>query len=179
MRYLNTLFLSLAVLITAGCGFRLQGTTQIPEELKTLRLSSADPYGPLARAIRQQLRLNNVNLIDENLQNVPILKIGGSSENTNTVSIYQDGKSAEKQLNFCISAQIILPNGIVYPIKTRVERAFFDNPLEILAKDAESELVKQEMREQAARQLIRKLLIVHSTIQNEPEGSVVVEKALR
>lgn len=178
MRYLITLFLSLAVLITAGCGFRLQGTTQIPEELKTLRLSSGDPYGPLARSIRQQLRLNNVNLIDENLQNVPILKIVGSSENTKTVSIYQDGKSAEKQLNFWVSAQIILPNGTVYPIKTRVERAFFDNPLETLAKDAESELVKQEMREQAARQLIRKLLIVHSTIQNEPEGSVVVEKAL-
>ncbi|RXK33976.1 LPS assembly lipoprotein LptE [Arsenophonus endosymbiont of Bemisia tabaci Asia II 3] len=178
MRYLITLFLSLAVLITAGCGFRLQGTTQIPEELKTLRLSSGDPYGPLARAIRQQLRLNNVNIIDENLQNVPILKIVGSSENTKTVSIYQDGKSAEKQLNFWVSTQIILPNGTVYPIKTRVERAFFDNPLETLAKDAASELVKQEMREQPARQLIRKLLIVHSTIQNEPEGSVVVEKAL-
>ncbi|CAA2928966.1 LPS assembly lipoprotein LptE [Arsenophonus endosymbiont of Bemisia tabaci] len=178
MRYLITLFLSLALLITAGCGFRLQGTTQIPEELKTLRLSSGDPYGPLARAIRHQLRLNNVNLIDENLQNVPILKIVGSSENTKTVSIYQYGKSAEKQLNFWFSAQIILFKGTVYPIKTRVERAFFDNPLETLAKDAESELVKQEMREQAARQLIRKLLIVHSTIQNEPEGSVVVEKAL-
>ncbi|WGO82854.1 LPS assembly lipoprotein LptE [Arsenophonus apicola] len=178
MRYLITLFLSLAVLITAGCGFRLQGTTQVPEELKTLRLSSGDPYGPLARAIRQQLRLNNVNLIDDNLQNVPILKIVGSSENTKTVSIYQDGKSAEKQLNFWVSAQIILPNGAIYPIKTRVERAFFDNPLETLAKDAENELVKQEMREQAARQLIRKLLIVHSTIQNEPEESVAVEKAL-
>ncbi|HGJ5857699.1 LPS assembly lipoprotein LptE [Arsenophonus nasoniae] len=177
MRYLITLFLSLAVLITAGCGFRLQGTTQVPEELKTLRLSSGDPYGPLARAIRQQLRLNNVNLIDKNLQNVPILKIVGSSENTKTVSIYQDGKSAEKQLNFWVSAQIILPNGAVYPIKTRVERTFFDNPLETLAKDAENELVKQEMREQAARQLIRKLLIVHSSIQNEPAQSVAVEKA--
>lgn len=178
MRYLITLFLSLAVLITAGCGFRLQGTTQIPEELKTLRLSSRDPYGPLARAIREQLLLNNVNLIDENLQNVPILKIVGSSGNTKTVSIYQDGKSAEKQLNFWVSAQIILPNGTVYPIKTRVERAFFDNPLETLPKDAESELVKQEIREQAARQLIRKLLIVHGTIQNYPKGSVGVENAL-
>ncbi|MFS1537865.1 MAG: LPS assembly lipoprotein LptE [Candidatus Phlomobacter fragariae] len=178
MRYLITLFLSLAVLITAGCGFRLQDTTQVPEKLKTLRLSSDDPYEPLARAIRQQLRLNNVNLIDENLQNVPIFKIWGSSENTETVSIYQDGKSAEKQLNFWVSAQVILPNGTVYPIKTRVERALFDNPLETLAKDAENELIKQEMREQAARQLIRKLLILHSTIQNVPRESTAVEKVL-
>ncbi|MGP1924084.1 MAG: LPS assembly lipoprotein LptE [Arsenophonus sp. NEOnobi-MAG3] len=180
MRYLIILFICLAVLITASCGFRLQGTPKIPEELKRLKLSSGDPYGPLARAIRKQLRLNNVNLIDENLQNVTILKIGSSSENTKTVSIYQDGKSVEKQLNFWISAQIILPNGTVYPIKTCVERSFFDNPLDILAKDTENELIKQEMREQAARQLIRKLLIVHMhiTIQNEPEGSVIAEKAL-
>lgn len=176
MRYIITLFLSLAVLFTAGCGFRLQGTKQVPEELKTLRLSSDDLYGPLARAIRQQLRLNNVNLINKNLQNVTILKIVGSSENLKTVAIYQDGKSAEKQLNFEVTAQIILPQGTVYPIKTRVERVFFNNPLETLAKDAENELVKQEMREQTARQLIRKLLIVHSTIQNEPEKSVAVEK---
>ncbi|HGJ5875674.1 MAG TPA: LPS assembly lipoprotein LptE [Arsenophonus sp.] len=176
MRYLITLFLSIAMLITAGCGFRLQGTTQIPEELKTLRLSSSDPYGPLAWAIRQKLRLNNVNIIYENLHNVPVLKIVGSSENTKTVSIYQDGKSAEKQLTFWISAQIILPNGAVYPINTRVERAFFDNPLETLAKDAENELIKQEMREQAARQLIRNLLIFHGNIQNEPEKANIVEK---
>ncbi|MGP1953851.1 MAG: LPS assembly lipoprotein LptE, partial [Arsenophonus sp. NC-QC1-MAG3] len=102
-----------------------------------------------------------------------------SYENTKTVSIYQDGKSIEKQLNFWVSAQIILSNGTVYPIKIHVKRAFFENPLEILAKDAENELLKQEMREQVARQLIRKLLIMHITIHNEPKGSVIVEKALR
>ncbi|MGP1956854.1 MAG: LPS assembly lipoprotein LptE [Arsenophonus sp. NC-PE1-MAG3] len=178
MRYLIIFFLYLAVLITASCRFCLQGMPQITEELKTLKLSSADPYGPLAREIRQQLRLNNINLIDENLQNVPILKIGDSYENTKTVSIYQDGKSIEKQLNFLVNAQIILSNGTVYPIKIHVNRVFFENPLEILSKDAENELIKQEMHEQVARQLIRKLLIIYITIHNEPKGSVVAEKAL-
>ncbi|MFP3029589.1 MAG: LPS assembly lipoprotein LptE [Arsenophonus sp.] len=179
MRYLIILFLCLAVLITSSCGFHLQGRPQqIAEKLKRLKLSSGDPYGPLARAIRHELRLNNINLIDENLQNVTTIKIGSSSENTKTVTIYQDGKSVEKQLNFRITAQIILPNGRVYPIKICIERAFFDNPLEILAKDAETELIKQEMREQAASQLIRKLLIAHMTIQNELKVSLIDEKTL-
>ncbi|MCW2255926.1 LPS-assembly lipoprotein [Providencia alcalifaciens] len=162
MRYLITLLLSLSVLVTAGCGFRLQGTTQIPEELKTLQLSSNAPYSSLTRAVREQLKLNNVKLIENGKADIPILKITGSSEKTETVSIYQDGKSAEKQLTFVLNAQVLMPNGSVYPLQSQVERTFFDNPLEALAKDAENELVKQEMRVQAARILVRKLLIVHT-----------------
>ena len=162
MRYLITLFLSLAVLVTAGCGFRLQGTTQIPEELKTLQLSSNDPYGYLTRALREQLRLNNVTILETGNASVPILKITSSSENTETVSIYQDGKAAEKQLTLVMKAQVLMPDGAIYPLETKVVRTFFDNPLEALAKDAENEIVKQEMQQQAARNIVRKLLLVHS-----------------
>lgn len=162
MRYLITLLLSLSVLVTAGCGFRLQGTTQIPEELKTLQLSSNDPYSYLTRSLREQLRLNNVTILETGSASVPILKIVSSSEKTETVSIYQDGKAAEKQLVFVMNVQVLMPNGAVYPLQSQVERTFFDNPLEALAKDAENDLVKQEMQEQAARNIVRKLLIVHT-----------------
>ncbi|MFP3014371.1 MAG: LPS assembly lipoprotein LptE [Arsenophonus sp.] len=166
MLYLIIFFINISVLITSGCRFYLRDTFQIPEELKTLKLKINDSYSPLERAIRHELRLINVNLIDDNIQNVPILKIINSSENIETVSVYQDGKSAEKQLDFFISGEIILPNNIVYSIKTRVTRTFFDNPLETLAKDAENKLIKQEMHEQAAHQLIRELFIVNKTIKN-------------
>lgn len=162
MRYLITLLLSLSVLATAGCGFRLQGTTQISDQLKTLQLSSNSPYSPLTRAVREQLRLNNFTLVENGKVDIPILKITGSSEKTATVSIYQDGKAAEKQLTSVLNAQVLMPNGSIYPLQSQVKRTFFDNPLEALAKDAENELVKQEMREQAARILVRRLLIVHT-----------------
>ena len=48
-----TLLLGLAVLVTAGCGFHLRGTTQIPPELQKLQISTGDPYGEQTRAIRQ------------------------------------------------------------------------------------------------------------------------------
>ncbi|MDX7988332.1 LPS assembly lipoprotein LptE [Xenorhabdus sp. 12] len=156
------LFLGLAVLVTAGCGFHLRGTTQVPKELQTLQLNSSDPYGPLARAVRQQLRLNDVKLVENGDASIPILKLLGSDENKETVSVFQDGKAAERQLVLNVDAQVLMPDGSIYPLQARIDRAFFDNSLEALAKDAENELVKQEMREQAARSLMRQLLTVHS-----------------
>lgn len=157
-----TLLLGLAVLVTAGCGFHLRGTTQVPPELKKLQLTGSDPYGPLTRSVRQQLRLNNVTILENGSAEIPILRLIRSSENKDTVSVFQDGKAAERQLTLYVDAQVIMPNGSIYPLRSRVDRSFFDNPLEALAKDAENEMINQEMREQAARQLVRQLLTVHS-----------------
>ncbi|MEN4535495.1 LPS assembly lipoprotein LptE [Pantoea agglomerans] len=166
------LFVMLAVVITAGCGFHPRGTTQVPSELKTLIVSTGDPYGPLARTVRQQLRINDVKIVEDSKQNrtdIPTLRLGPESSGRNTASVFISGTTAEYQLVMTLTAQVLLPGKGIYPISTTVYRSFFDNPNAALAKDAEQELITQEMRQRAAEQLVRKLLTVHAAQINSKE----------
>lgn len=161
---LFTLLLGLAVLVTAGCGFHLRGTTQLPSELKVLTLTSNDPFGPLTRAIRDQLRASDVRIEEDAArQDIASLRILGATETRDTVSIFQDGTTAEYQLVLTVQAQVLLPGEDIYPLSVTVFRTFFDNPLAALAKDAEQDIIRKEMRRQAAEQLVRKLVTINGS----------------
>ena len=168
-----TFLLGLAVLVTAGCGFHLRSTTQVPHELRTLVLQSSDPYGPLARTVRQQLRLNNITVVEaENAgtrTDLPTLRLAAERQGQDTASVFQNGVTAEYSLVMTVSAQVVIPNKGIYPLRATTYRSFVDNPLAALAKDAEQAIIRDEMRQRVAEQLVRKLLTVHVAQLNDKE----------
>lgn len=157
---LNTIkmiLISTALFLVVGCGFHFQHGELIPSQLKRLHLESQDTYSPIVTAMRKQLQENGVKLVEDS-QTVPVLRINKTITNDQVASIFKSGREAEKILIIEVEATLKLSDQKVYPIKAAVNRTFFDNSRAALAKSTEKEVIWHDMYEQAARQLITKMI---------------------
>lgn len=163
---LKGLFCLLGAVLLTACGFQFQNGQLIPEELQTMSFESADPYSAMALAMRKQLQLNNIQLA-ENRTDVPVLRLNSASFGDTVASVFKQGREAEKFLMLEVVASVRMPNQQTYPITTKINRTFFDNSRAALAKSAEKEVIMNDMREQAARQLISKMAALQHQIETQ------------
>lgn len=160
------LCLSLALQLISSCGFYLYSNPRFTHNMPTIILDSYDLYGSLTRAVRQQLYLNGIAINpNKKCKDIPSLRIISTRESKDTVSIFQNGKTAEYQIVLIVQVQILIPNHDIYPLTVSVFRSFFDNPMTALAKDAEQEIIRKEMLDQVAQKIVRQLIMLHVKIE--------------
>lgn len=160
-------FITMSILFLTACGFQFNNGGLIPTELQTLKLESQDPYDATSIVLKKQLQLNNIKLVDTNA-NIAVLRLNHSQQSEQLASLLKQGKEAEKVLILSIEASIKYPHqDAAFPISTKVSRTFFDNARAALAKSAEKEVIWNDMREQAVRQLIAKMVALQPQTRKE------------
>ncbi|ESE39181.1 LPS assembly lipoprotein LptE [Shewanella decolorationis] len=148
--------MALVIMTSAGCGFKLQRSYQIPEQLNQLSLSSSDEYSELTRLVRERLRLNNVKIVDA-ANDVPVLRLITDSLERSTLSLYPTGNVAEYELIYFVEFAVALPGKEAQPFKIEIRRDYLDDPRTALAKSREMELLVKEMRIQAADRILQSM----------------------
>ncbi|WP_052122320.1 LPS assembly lipoprotein LptE [Chelonobacter oris] len=154
------------VALLSACGFQFANQGGIEKEFQTLKLQSADPYDYLSREVRSQLRLHQVNIVESG--DVPELRIKGQSISSNVVSVFKQGREAEKLLTLNLNATMYIPGRGEFPLTVRNSRTFFDDSRAALAKSAEEDVIHNDMRAQAARQLIIKIISLQKQLSITP-----------
>ncbi len=154
---LGSVLLALVILTSAGCGFQLQRSYQIPPQLTTLHLSSQDEYSELTRLVRERLRLSNVNLVDSASKDVADLRLIRDSLERATLSLYPTGNVAEYELIYQVEFAVALPDSDPGFYNVEIRRDYLDDPRTALAKSREMDLLTKEMRIQAADRIVQTL----------------------
>ncbi|CCN82330.1 putative LPS-assembly lipoprotein RlpB precursor (Rare lipoprotein B) [Vibrio nigripulchritudo SFn27] len=150
---------SVLILLTtllSACGFHFRDTYFLPEELSEISFTSFDSYGPLTRYVRAELDLNGVKAVPPR-EDIPNLHLTGESNGERTLSLYQNSRAAEYELTYAATYRVTVPGIGSQSFTTTVNRSFLDNPLTALAKSTEKEMIIDEMRKQASRQILRQM----------------------
>ena len=148
----------------AGCGFQLKGTAgalESPSLIGTeVVLISRQPRGELTTALREQLRLQGAVLSEETSQGL-VLRLGEERFQQRNLSLTAQARAAEVELT--MTASLAVSQGaveLVMNTDAQVVRQFLNDPLNVVGKTEELRLLREEMREDLAAQMIRR--ITHS-----------------
>ncbi|GLR75491.1 hypothetical protein BTO22_03150 [Aliivibrio sifiae] len=151
----TTIVLTLSLMISA-CGFHLRGNYLLPEELHEISLTSFDQYSDLTRNVQKQLRMNGISQVAPTTV-TPSLNLISESISERTLSLYQNSRAAELELTYTVSYSVLIPEHDIKAYTTTVNRNYLDNPLTALAKSVERDMIEDEMRTQAAEQILRQM----------------------
>jgi len=145
-----------SALLLSACGYHLRGDYSVPTELNKMSVTSYDQYSVLTRDVKNQLRLNKVDLVPP-AENIPNLYIMSEGTGTQTLSLYQNTQTAEQQLKMTVSYQVTIPDLGSKVFTTTVTRTYLANSLAALAKSVEVDMLENEMRKTAAERILTQM----------------------
>lgn len=154
-------FQLLAVLITAmilaGCSFHLRGQAGMPFE--ALYLDAANPNTPFIKELRRSLETNKVVLVGTPQQADVVLNIVSEIPDKQILSLSGSGRVNEFQLFYRVSVRAYdLKNQEWIPAEEFVlHRDFPYDDSNVLAMEAEEDLLNQSMRTDMVQQIVRRL----------------------
>ena len=154
-KYLITMLL--AVSIIQGCGFQLRGDYLLSSQLQNIYLSSTDKHGELTRLVKQNLLLNQINVIKNFDQDIPELRILKDTLDRRTLSVFENGQVAEYELIYSVQYQLFIQDQEITRFEIELNRDYQDDPSLALAKSRELTLMLSEMRQEAANKILRNL----------------------
>jgi len=156
LRALFILVLSLAI---GGCGFQLRGAVEIPDSLKRVYFT-AKTESAAAKAVKRLLKSNGVQLVG-NPDAAPYqLQILSESSERRAATLNSQAKTEEYELRLTLQFQVLGPDGkpVLKPEVLITEQVYTFDENNVNAKDAEEALLRNEMKDNLARQLVRRYL---------------------
>ena len=158
-RALQSLAITFAALLLSACGFHLQGEQKLAAPLHHLYLQSPDPYGHLARDLRQYLKMSNVQLAKIPGEADTTLTILQDASSQTLLSVSGTQQTRQYLLRVTVMFEISDKNGqTIVPPQTLAEaRAITIQSNQILGSSNEANLYYQQMRRRLAYAIMSRI----------------------
>ncbi len=149
------LSLALCVVIT-GCGWHMRGSEGSTANIKALTVVSGSPYGKTERAMEKQLKSNHIESNTPDSWHLQILK---ETMDGNTLAFSDDNNAATQEIILEVRFSVTDGKGavVIEPTTERVTRILESDSNRRLSSDREIDLMKQEIHDEMAANLLRRI----------------------
>ena len=150
--------LLLFTLALAACGFSLRGSADLPAALQTLQLQAIDASTDIVREMRRTLVDNDITVLDDARPGVYRLGIGNEQSFERVLSVNSNARAGEYAITMSVPFQLrTAEEFIIGPETITLERVYLADPNNAVAKAEEAALIREEMRQDVAAQIMRRL----------------------
>lgn len=163
--------LTLAGLV-AACGFQLRGVggTNVPDEWKRLHLVTSNPNSEFTRAVIGRFAANGVEWLDAQDANFS-LKLYPEKFEKRNLSLNAEARVSEIELTMssrflvldAATSEEVMPEATVSVVKLME-----NDPRNAVGKEGELRLVQNEMRQELAEKVMRRIGFFATSDQSQP-----------
>jgi LPS-assembly lipoprotein len=153
---LSRALLHAALLLLAGCGFKLRGTAEVP--FQTLYIPGSS--GGIALDLKRNIQAGtDARVVDDPKQADAILEFSEEAREKDILSLTGTGRVREFQLRYRVGWRVHDGRGGVYVPQSTIQltRDVTFNDAEVLAKEAEEQLLFRDMQTDMVQQIMRRL----------------------
>ncbi len=149
----------LSTLLVTSCGFQLREEQQLDDRLRTLYLA-AERNSDTLRTVRSQLERNGVRLLEHPGPEGLYLQIISENHGRRAATLNSRAKTEEYELRSQLVFQVMQADKtpLLEPVTLIAERVYGFDENQVNAKEVEERQLMQEMRQDLARQLVRRYL---------------------
>jgi len=153
-------FILVFALLVNGCGYHLRGAVDLPEGLKKVYLEGASI--PLREQFRKVLRTASGELTANSEAASTIIKIANEHSDQRVLSLSARGRSNELELYYRLQYTLVKTDNTVLMESQSIEikREYFNDQQDIVAKDNEQQVIRNEMVQQAVRMMLDRIRVV-------------------
>lgn len=156
------LLLSLLLLATSACGFRLAGSRPLPAALMLVRIDMVAPYRvsepPVEEALRTRLVQRGATTTEKNGADVTVIRLTDLTESRQVLSTGSDGKAQEFQLILRVTYDVRTADlAWSAPEQIEVRRDYSFNEQQVLAKEQEADRLREFMQGEMAELLLLRI----------------------
>lgn len=159
----------LTTLLLTACGWHLRGTIDLPANLNSIYVASNDSYSTLSRDLGKAITGNGIALAKSPKEADFTITLLDEREKRRAVSLGGNALAAEYEITVEADYRIERRDALALSQETaRAARSYDYNRNEVLGKNEEENIIREELRGELIQHILRRLLFLASQPVTEP-----------